>query len=145
MKVLEREREVVSRQPGARALVAPRPVERPRIEVRGRVTTRSAPRRNAALETLCNRTVAFAAILGVTYVGSTLAGYVTLERARQSARHGEARATYARAEAQEARASIEALTNPTALRAWADAHGFVPAQAAAPAPETQGSGLVASR
>jgi hypothetical protein len=63
--------------------------------------------------------------MGLTYVFSTLAGYVSLEGARQTARRGIERATYARAEAKEARTAIEALTNPTALRAWADGHGFV--------------------
>ena len=126
MKLLEREK--VTTHTKARTLVAPRPVgsrsATPKITVRAHVVSRPSPRRGAGLGELCNRIVAFAAVVGVTYVGSTLGGYVMLERARQSARHGEQRAVYARAEAKAARASIEALTNPTGLRTWADAHGF---------------------
>ncbi len=122
MKLLEREK--VTTHTKARTLVAPRPVSKPTITVRARVVSRPVPRRGAGLGELCNRVVAFAAIVGVTYVGSTLGGYVMLERARQIARQGEQRAVYARAEAKAARASIEALTNPAGLRTWADAHGF---------------------
>ena len=134
MKVLERERVV---QGKARGLDAPRPVARPSVSVRSRRVAGPA-RRTAALGALCGRIVAFAAVVGVAYVGRTLAGYVALERARQGARHGEARASFARTEAESVRASIEALTNPGDLRAWADAHGFE-------AVHRQGSGLVARR
>lgn len=143
MKLLEKEPLVA---PQARPVAAPRPVARPNLEVRARVVSRPAHRRNAALETWLNRTVAFAAIVGVTYVGSTLAGYVMLERTHQSVRRAEARADFARSEAKEARASIEALTSPAVLRAWASGHGFVPTKALDPLPtRTHGETLVARR
>jgi hypothetical protein len=118
MKLLEKEGVVV-----APVVVARPTVEtRPDIAVRGRVVRRV--RRNPLAE-VCTRTAVLALAVGSVYVTSTLAGYVVLERARQSARHGAERAAYARAEAKAAREGIEALTNPAALRAWADAHGFV--------------------
>ena len=123
MKLLEKDRVVARKAHVAapRPVVAPRPVTKPAIAVRARVVSRPATRRHVRRDEVLNRVVAFAAILGVTYVGSTLAGYVMLERARQSARHADGRASFDRAEAQAARASIEALTNPTTLHAWADA------------------------
>jgi len=150
MKLLERENTVVL--PPVRPVAAPRrevrpePVVRPDIHVRARVVTRPRVRRKSDLGA---RVVTFGAIMGLTYVFSTLAGYVSLEGARQTARRGIERATYARAEAKEARTAIEALTNPTALRAWADGHGFVETGAVAPpvrptiTTAPQGGGLVA--
>lgn len=147
MKVLEKDQAVARKAHTAapRSVAAPRPVARPRIAVRARVVSRPAISRHARRDAALNRFVAFVAVLGVTYLASTMLGYVTLERARQSARHAEGRAAFARAEAQEARASIESLTNPAALRAWADAHGFEPTHAV-PTPASaakKGSGLVA--
>lgn len=143
MKLLEKERVVAPKAPTrrARALVAPRLVERPTVVLRTRSAARPSLRRNAALSDATGRLVVFAAIVGLTYVGSTLGGYVMLERARQTARHGIQRAAFARAEAKQARASIEALTNPADLNAWATVHGFVPGQATG----LHGSGLVAQR
>ena len=138
MKLLEREEIVV---PKTRTVVAPRPVAKPTIKVRARVLTRPATRRKASV---AGRAATFVAILGLTYVSSTLAGYVALERARQTSRHGADRAAYARQEAKKAREAIEALTNPTALRVWADAHGFVAGQAPQPEP-LHGGTLVAQR
>ncbi|GEM_PF-5403767 len=118
MKLLEKEGVVV-----APVVVARPTIEtRPEIAVRGRVVRRA--RRNP-LVGVCARAATFGLAVGAVYVTSTLAGYVVLERARQGARHGAERAAYARAEAKAAREGIETLTNPTALRAWADAHGFV--------------------
>ncbi len=119
MKVLERE-EIFEQAP-----VAPRHVERTNIAVRGRVAAKHAKRGPSPFADFCNRTVAFACVVGAVYVASTLGGYVVLERARQTARHGAERAKYARGQAKEARESIEALTNPNALRAWAEERGFV--------------------
>lgn len=121
MKLLEKE-EIVTQAPEASA---PRYVEKTDIAVRARVATRAAKRQASPFNDFCARTVLFACLVGGTYVASTLGGYVVLERARQSARHGSERAAYARGQAKEARESIEALTNPTALRAWADERGFV--------------------
>ena len=143
MKLLDREEIVV---PKTRTVVTPRsvvprPTSKPTIKVRARVVTRPVTRRKA---NVAARAATFVAILGLTYVSSTLAGYVALERARQTTRHGADRATYARQEAQKAREAIETLTNPTALRVWADAHGFVAGQA--PEPELpRGGTLVAQR
>ena len=132
MKVLEKERVVAPPERSgrghvrvARAVAAPRPTAQPAVTLRTRVVP-ATRRRNAALAEFCNRVVAFSAIVGLTYVGSTLGGYVMLERARQASRHGVERATYARSQAKAARASIESLTNPSDLGAWGKAHGFVP-------------------
>lgn len=142
MKLLDKEPIVA---PRARALM-PNAVVRtetlPSISVRARVVRRPKAIPLSATEVL-NGIVAFAAIFGVVYVGSTLLGYVGLERARQTARHGADRAAFARSQAEAARASIEALTSPNALGAWATTHGFAPA-----APITlskPGSVLVAQR
>jgi hypothetical protein len=123
MKLLEREETVV---PKTRTVVAPRPVAKPEIKVRARVVTRPATRRKS---NVAARAATFVAILGLTYASSTLAGHVVLEGARQKTRHGADRAAYARQEAKKAREAIEALTNPTVLRVWADAHGFVAGEA----------------
>ena len=125
MKLLEKEPLVA---PKARRIATVPAAPRPKVTVRARVVPGAARRRDAALEIWISRTVAFAAIVGMTYVGSTLAGYVGLERARQAVRRSEVRASYARKEAKAARASIETLTSPAALRVWASAHGFVPGQ-----------------
>jgi hypothetical protein len=135
MKLLEKE-EVVVRTPRQ---VVGRPVAKPTIAVRARVVTRPAKRKRG-FDLLAARATAFAAIVGLTYVSSTLAGYVALERARQSARHGAERAGFARREAKEAREAIESLTNPTALHAWANSRGFVAEEAPVP---PHGGGLVA--
>lgn len=148
MKLLERENVAVSSP--SRSVGLPRrelrqePVVRPNLHVRARVVTRPRLRRKSDLGA---RAFTFGAIMVLTYVFSTLAGYVTLEGARQSARRGMERAAFARSEAKDAREAIEALTNPTALRAWADGHGFVeagavPAKRAVPV-LPQGGGLVA--
>lgn len=137
MKLLEREEIVV---PKTRTVVAPRSVAKPTIKVRARVVTRPAPRRKSNVGA---RAATFVAILGLTYVSSTLAGYVALERARQATRHGADRATYARQEAKKAREAIETLTNPTVLRVWADAHGFVAGEA--PRPELPHGGTLVAR
>ena len=142
MKVLEKDKVVARKGQArvARAVVAARPVARPAVAVRARVLP-ATKRRSAALAEFSSRMVVFATLVGLTYVGSTLGGYVMLERARQTARHGTERAAFARAEAREARASIEALTNPSAMSAWATAHGFVAGQAT----EIHGGDLVAGR
>lgn len=147
MKTLEKEkvvarksRSVASLKPAAHSPAAPSPAVRPTVSVRARVVARPS-RRSRVLADLLTRTVVFASVLGVTYFASTLGGYVVLERARQGARHGTERAAYARAEAQEARESIEVLTNPTTLRAWAETHGFVAGEATV----THGDALVAHR
>ena len=147
MKLLEKERIEVATPtptPTPTRVVAPRPVATPTIRVRARVVSRPAPKRSRGAELVVARTVMFCAIMGLTYVSSTLGGYVMLERARQLGRHGAERAAYARVEATSARESIEALTNPAALGAWAKAHGFVPGGAPAEAP-TDGEARVAVR
>lgn len=143
MKLLERE-EIVA--PKTRTVSAPhsrksRSAAKPTIKINARVVTRPATRRKT---NVAGRIATFVAVLGLTYVSSTLAGYVALERARQATRHGSERAAYARQEAKKAREAIETLTNPTVLRVWADAHGFVAGQA----PEADlphGGTLVAQR
>ena len=100
MKLLEREEIVV---PKTRTATVRRPVAKPSIEVRARVVTRPATRRKS---NVAARAATFVAILGLTYVSSTLAGYVALERARQASRHGSERAVYARQEAKKAREAI---------------------------------------
>ena len=126
MKLLEKE---TLAAPKARRVATVRNVPRPKIALTARVVPGEARQRRLRIEAWANRAVAFAAIVGVTYIGSTLTGYVRLENARQSARRSEVRASYARKEAKAARASIEALTSPAALRDWAAGHGFVPGQA----------------
>ena len=147
MKTLEKETLVA---PKARRVATARPVPgavaRPEIAIRARVVKRSVARRNAALELWTARAIAFAAIAGFTYVGSTLAGYVGLERARQSVRLSDSRAKFARGEAKDARAGIEALTAPAVLDEWARSHRFVPGEAAEPIPpQTPGATFVAHR
>ena len=141
MKLLEKEQIEVAIPP---RVVAPRPVAKPTIRVRARVASRRASTRSRNAELFAARTIMFCAIMGLTYVSSTLGGYVMLERARQQGRHGAERAAYARVEATSARESIEALTNPAALGAWAKAHGFVPGGASNPTP-TSGETRVAVR
>lgn len=148
MKLLERETVTTAPQPGR--VAAPRPVVRetpvvkPDLHVRARVVTRPKVRRKSGIG---GKVVTFGVVMGLTYVFSTLAGYVTLEGARQTARRGIERATFARSEAKEARQAIETLTNPAALRAWADMHGFVEPNAPVVKPvitdAPQGGGLVA--
>ena len=148
MKLLEKDRPATRRAHAAapRPVASPRSLAKPIVVVRARVVSRPAPYRHARRDAALNAVVAFAAVVGLTYVGSTLAGYVVLERARQSARHADARASYARSEAQSARTSIEALTNPAVLRTWAETHGFASAHPAlAPTPDAKGSDLVARR
>ena len=122
MNLLEKEK-IATATP--RALVAPRPIAKPTIRVRARVVSYPAARRAARGGQIVGRLTLFFGLVGLTYVSSTLGGYVMLERARQQGRHGEERAAYARREASAARESIEALTNPAALRVWANGHGFV--------------------
>lgn len=144
MKLLEKETVHVARP---RAFAPALPAAPPRVAIRARVVERSVPGRpTKSSGEVLNRIVAFAFILGVTYVGSTLMGYVALERARQGVRQGAERAAFARAEARLARVSIENLTDPAMLHAWADAHGFV-AGGALEAPKSPAvrSGLVARR
>lgn len=129
MKLLERENVEIA---APRSRVAPRPIAKPTIRINAHVVATPARRRSRSATGLATRLSMLAGLMGITYVSSTLAGYVMLERARQQGRHGEARATYARGEAAAARASIEALTNPATLHAWADAHGFVTETAAKP-------------
>lgn len=133
MKLLDKE-EITATEA---SLAAPRPAVRPNVVVRGRyVAQRAARRGTAPLQEFCGRTFLLACFVGGAYVASTLGGYVVLERARQSARHGAERARYAQAQAKEARASIETLTNPAALRAWAEDRGFVTG-AEAPTPRDE--------
>lgn len=138
MKLLEKDTALAPR--GDR--IAPsglvtRPSVRPNIALRTRIVARPT-RRRLALGALVNRTMIFAATMGLAYFASTLGGYVLLERARQDARRGEERAAYAQKEAKEAKEAIEALTNPSTLRMWAETHGFVPGEASS-------EGLVARR
>ena len=140
MKLLEKETLVA---PRARRVAIEGVAPRNRVKLTACVVPGGARRRRLAIEAWANRSVSFAAIVGVVYVGSTLAGYVGLERARQSVRRSEVRAAFARKEAKDARASIEALTSPASLRDWAAAHGFVPGQAIDP--PAHGATLVAKR
>ena len=126
MKLMEKETPVA---PKARRVATPRTALRPKLTIHARVVDGPSRQRRLAIEAWVNRAVTFAAIVGVTYVGSTLAGYVGLERARQSVRRSEVRAAYARKEAKSARAAIETLTSPATLRDWASGHGFAPGQA----------------
>lgn len=152
MKVIEREKTArrVAEQTKVRRASAvgtgvwapSRTTSSPSVQVRARAVTRPAPRtRGVDLSGIA----AFAILAVTIYLVSTMSGYVMLESSRQSSRRAIERAAFARREAKAARESIEALTNPAALRDWAAAHGFLMDQSDASVPASRKVTRVALR
>lgn len=95
-----------------------------------RPRTRARKARSQQLEVIAAKAVAFAFIVGVTYCGSSLAGYTLMEKTRKDTQRYHRRALSARQEAANIRTEVNALKGVASARDWAEFRGYLSSVAA---------------
>ncbi len=95
------------------------------------VTVKPIPRRKARAkrrinvpEAISKRAVSFVAILGMTYLASSLSGQVMVEKARQEAIRASQKALDAKKVESELSKRLDQMTGFNAIGQWAETHNF---------------------
>lgn len=83
-----------------------------------------AKRRLRVPEAISKRAVSFVAILGMTYLASSLSGQVMVEKARQDAIRASQKALDARKVEAELSKRLDQMTGFNAIGQWAETHNF---------------------
>jgi hypothetical protein len=83
-----------------------------------------AKRRSRISEAVQARALTFIAIVGVTYLVSSLSGQVMVEKARQDAIHASQRALDAKKVEAELSKRLDEMTGFNAIGQWAETHNF---------------------
>lgn len=94
------------------------------IDVRTR-TKRTAKSRSKSASLLASRMLVFSVVAFCTYLASSMAGQVMVEKARRDGIAAQRRATDAKRTEGGLRSRINELTGFTAMDTWALGHGFV--------------------
>lgn len=79
---------------------------------------------------MLGKTVAWLALVGLSYAGSTLLGQTMLEQARREGLRAQARAREANMDAAMLRDRLRRLTSMRAVDEWATVRGFTPQEKA---------------
>lgn len=97
-----------------------------RTTPRHRTGTRTRAKSNTGAVVL-GRFITFVVLSSVTYLGSSMAGQVMVEKARREGIVAQRRAREAKRSEAGLRSRINELTGFTNLESWATAHGFIAA------------------
>lgn len=120
-----REPELASRLRRAQAETLRTPTAAP-----ARRRARASVRRRATPGAMLGKTVAWLALVGLSYAGSTLLGQTMLEQARREGLRAQARAREANMDAAMLRDRLRRLTSMRAVDEWATVRGFTPQEKA---------------